>query len=142
MAKIRHLAFICKDPVQMGEFLQKAFDLEILYTQPSGVTVVSDGEVNITLLTDSFVEHDPVLWHFGIEMSQDEIEAKRARWEELGTPLRNAVHDGRPVEAFIHTTDGFRIDVAPFWPTKKGQSRRQEEYREWEKDPAAAGQAR
>ena len=30
MAKFRHLAFVCEDPYKVGEFLSKAFDLEIL----------------------------------------------------------------------------------------------------------------
>jgi hypothetical protein len=33
---------------------------------------------------------------------------------------------------FLHTPEGQRIDLAPFWPTKAGQTRRQEEYKEWE----------
>jgi hypothetical protein len=121
----------------MGEFLNKAFDLEILYTRPSGVTVLSDGNVNITLLNESFVEHDPVQWHSGLELTQEEIAARRPVLEELGVQLRNSLQDGIPVEAFIHTPEGHRIDVAPSWPTKQGQSRRQQEYRNWEKDPAA-----
>ena len=142
MPKIRHLAFVCKEPRKIGDFLHEAFGLEILYWhEGSGVTVLSDGDLNITLLHEGFAEHDPVAWHFGLEMTQEEIEAIRPHLEELGTPIREGVRDGRPVEAFLKTPEGHRIDIAPFWPTKRGQSRRQQEYLSLDKDaaPAAAG---
>jgi catechol 2,3-dioxygenase-like lactoylglutathione lyase family enzyme len=142
MPKIRHLAFVCKEPRKMGDFLHEAFGLEILYWhEGSGVTVLSDGDLNITLLHEGFAEHDPVAWHFGLEMTQEEIEAIRPHLEALGTPIREGVRDGRPVEAFLKTPEGHRIDLAPFWPTKRGQSRRQQEYLSLGEDaaPAAAG---
>ena len=133
MAKLRHLAFVCKDPKATAEFLRKAFDLEVLYyTDPPGVAVMSDGEVNFTLLPENFAEHDPVAWHFGLEMSKEEIAARRPILEEMGVAIHEGVRDGRPVEMFLHTPEGHRIDLAPFWPTKAGQTRRQEEYRTWD----------
>ena len=129
MAKIRHLAFVCKEPRKIAEFLHTAFGLELLYyTDPPGVAVMSDGDLNLTLLTESFAEHDPAPWHFGLEMSQEEIEARRPVLDQLGAPLHDGVRDGRPVEAFLYTPEGHRIDLAPFWPTKPGQTRRQQEY--------------
>jgi hypothetical protein len=125
MPKIRHLAFVCQEPKKVAEFLSKAFDLEILYcTDPPGVPVLSDGDINITLLTPSFAEHDPAAWHFGIEMSVEEIAARRPLLESLGAELNEGVRDGRPVEVYLRTPEGHRIDLAPFWPTKPGQSRR------------------
>lgn len=140
MAKLRHIAFICEDPIKMADYLQKAFDLELLYQTGPDVAVLSDGTINFTLLPRRFAEHDPVDWHFGFEMTQDEIAARRSVFEELGTPVHDGVHDGRPVEAYVHTPEGQRIDVAPFWPTKKGESRRQQEYRVWEQEPVTAGE--
>jgi len=137
MAKLRHLAFVCDDPKTVAEFLEKAFDLEILYyTGP--VAVLSDGVINFTLLTKAFLDHDPATWHFGFEMSHEEIEARRPLFEQLGAQLQDGVRDGRPVEVFTRTPEGHRIDIAPFWPTKKGQTRRQQEYKAWEKERAAA----
>jgi hypothetical protein len=78
MPKIRHLAFVCEKPREIAQFLNAAFALEILYyTDPPGVAVLSDGEINITLLTAAQAEHDPFPWHFGLEMSLEEIEARR-----------------------------------------------------------------
>ena len=135
MAKLRHLAFVCDDPKKVAAFLSKAFDVEILYEHDQA-SVLSDGEVNFTLLTREFLKHDAVPWHFGFEVSQEELEAKRPILEELGAEIHDGVRDGRPVEAYTYTPEGQRIDMAPFWPTKKGQSRRQQEYRSWEKEPA------
>jgi hypothetical protein len=133
MAKLRHLAFVCKDPKQIADFLSKAFDIEVLYhTDPPGVVVLSDGDMNFTLLPESFAQHDPVPWHFGLEMTHEEIEARRPVLEEMGVAIHEGVRDGRPVEMFLHTPEGHRIDLAPFWPTKRGQTRRQEGYKAWE----------
>src|SRR5581483_2933565 len=85
MAKLRHLAFVCKEPRKVAKFLEEAFDIQVLYyTDPPGVAVLSDGDMNFTLLPESFAEHDPVPWHFGLEMSQDEIDARREKLKEMG----------------------------------------------------------
>ena len=137
MAKLRHIAFVCEDPKNVAEFLEKAFELEILYyTGP--VAVLSDGNINFVLLTKDFQEHDPATWHFGFEMSHAELEARRPIFEEIGAELHDGLRDGRPVEVFTRTPEGHRIDIAPFWPTKKGQTRRQQDYKSWEKESAAA----
>ena len=140
MPKIRHLAFVCQEPKKIADFLHQAFDLDVLYyTDPPGVAVMSDGDINITLLTPSFAEHDPAAWHFGIEMSEEEIEARRPLLESLGAQLNEGVRDGRPVEAFLRTPEGHRIDLAPFWPTKPGQRRRERGQTQADKAPATAG---
>jgi hypothetical protein len=139
MPKIRHLAFVCEDPTKIAEFLHTAFDLNILYTtEPSGTVVLSDGDINITLLKPTFAEHDPALWHFGIQMSEQELAARKPLLESLGAQLNEGVRDGRPVEAFLRTPEGHRIDLAPFWPTQPGQ-RRRDRGQAAEPAPAAAG---
>src|SRR3954471_3778871 len=117
MPKLRHIAFVCKDPKATAAFLRDAFGLEILYyTEPAGVAVMSDGTVNFTLLTEKFAEHDSARWHFGLQMTPEEIEARRPILEEMGAEIHDGVRDGRPVEAFVRTPEGHRIDMAPFWP--------------------------
>jgi hypothetical protein len=71
-------------------------------------------------------------------MTQEEIAARRPRWEALGTPLREGLHDGRPVEAFLHTPEGQRVDVAPYWPTSAGGERRLEPYQVQTSDATAS----
>ena len=140
MPKIRHLAFVCKEPRKIGDFLHEAFGLEILYWhEGSGVTVLSDGDINITLLHEGFAEHDPVAWHFGLEMTQEEIEAARPKLEALGAEFHDGTRDGRSVEVYVRDPEGHRVDMAPWWPTKQGDTPRQHEYRAWEpaKEPEA-----
>jgi len=124
LPKIRHIAFCCKDTHSTADFLAEAFDLDVLYHTGPSVVVMSDGNINITILPESFTEHDPVLWHFGIEMPVEQIEELKPKLEEMGVEMKHGVADGRPVEEFIHTPEGHRIDLAAYWPTKHGQPRR------------------
>ena len=121
MPTIRHLAFRCQDPHAMGDFLHEALGLEILYVNDdTGTSVLSDGETNITLNSERF----EFPWHFGLEMPLEKIEELRPKLEEMGVEMRQGVPDGRPVEDFIHTPEGHRIDLAAYWPTKHGEPRR------------------
>ena len=134
MPKFRHIAIVCQDPVKMGDWYAKAFDFEIIHRSPTnGVTVLSDGEFNLTLLHAAWVDQNtPHTWHFGVEMSLEEIAERRARLEELGASYGDGVRDGRSVEAFIQDPEGHRIDMAPFWPTKAGTTHRQDGYQRWD----------
>jgi len=124
LPKIRHIAFCCKDTHGTADFLAEAFDLDVLYHTGPSVVVMSDGNINITILPESFTEHDPVLWHFGLEMPVEQIDELKPKLEEMGVEMKHGVADGRPVEEFIHTPEGHRIDLAAYWPTKHGQPRR------------------
>jgi catechol 2,3-dioxygenase-like lactoylglutathione lyase family enzyme len=124
LPKIRHIAFCCQDPHRVADFLAEALDFDVLYHAGPEVVVLSDHNINLTLLPESFQEEDPVPWHFGLEMSKERIEALKPLLKEMGVELHEGVPDGRPVDQFIHTPEGHRIDLAPFWPTKPGQSRR------------------
>ena len=137
MAKFRHIAIVCEDPVKLSEWYMKAFGFEMVRRSERGVTQLTDGDFNLTLLTRSFLEHDPVDWHFGLELTMEEIEALRPQLEALGTEYHDGVRDGRSVEVFIKDPEGHRVDLAPFWPTKAGAEMRQQEYRQWEAPEAA-----
>ncbi len=132
MAKFRHIAIVCEDPVKLSEWYMKAFGFEMVRRSERGVTQLSDGDFNLTLLTRSFLEHDPVNWHFGLEMTMEEIEALRPQLEAMGAQYHDGVRDGRSVEVFIKDPEGHRVDLAPFWPTKPSEEMRQQEYRKWE----------
>jgi hypothetical protein len=124
-AKVRHIAFCCKDTYQVADFLNETFGLEVLYRSGPSVVVMSDGNINFTILPETFMEHDPVPWHFGFAMPADELAERSATFAEMGVLVNDGVKDGRPVEEFIHTPEGHRIDISTYWPTQKGQSRRQ-----------------
>jgi hypothetical protein len=133
MPKFRHIAIVCDDPRKLGEWYQKAFDMQLIGVYgENGVTVLSDGEFNLTLLARQFLDHDPVNWHFGIEMTLEEIEARRPLLESLGATYSDGVRDGRSVEVFIKDPEGHRIDMAPYWPVKPGAAERQDDYQKWD----------
>jgi catechol 2,3-dioxygenase-like lactoylglutathione lyase family enzyme len=132
MPKFRHIAIVCQDPRMLAEWYQKAFDLVPVYHDPEkGITELTDGEFNLTLLNAEWVKSNTgQAWHFGIEMSMEEIQTRRARLEELGATYHDGVRDGRAVEVYIEDPEGHRIDLAPHWLTQPGE-RRQQEYQAW-----------
>src|SRR5436305_5418409 len=85
MPKFRHLAIVCKDPAAMAEWYEKAFDLKRVRQNPkNGVTELTDGDFHLVLLAETFLAHDPVPWHFGLEMTLEEIEERRPLLESMG----------------------------------------------------------
>jgi len=130
MAGIKHIALVCKDPRKLGKFYQEAFGFHVCeVVEPSGVTVVSDGNFNLTLLH----ERADLPNHFGIQMSLEEIEASRARLEALGAKFHEPKRDGvRAVEIYLYDPEGNRVDLAPYWPLQPGEnSRREDDNKSW-----------
>ena len=50
MGKLRHIAFISKEPKKLSDFYQKFFDLEEVKVFPSGSRMVIDGLFNLAFL--------------------------------------------------------------------------------------------
>ena len=50
MGKLRHIAFICKEPERLSDFYQKFFGLEEVRVFPSGSRMVIDGLFNLAFL--------------------------------------------------------------------------------------------
>ena len=139
MPKFRHIAIVCEDPLKLSEWYQKAFGFELVRRAPNNTTQLTDGDFNLTLLTKKFLTEDPVNWHFGLEMTMEEIEALRPQLEAMGAEYHDGTRDGRSVEVYIKDPEGHRVDLAPFWPTTPGEGMRRDEYRKWEMEPAATG---
>jgi catechol 2,3-dioxygenase-like lactoylglutathione lyase family enzyme len=138
MPKFRHLAIVCKDPAKMAEWYEKAFDLKRVRQNPkNGVTELTDGDFHLVLLAETFLAHDAVPWHFGFEMTMEEIEERRPRLESMGANYSDGLRDGRSVEVYVRDPEGHRVDMAPYWPTAPGAQQREEEYRAWERVPAS-----
>lgn len=137
--KFRHLAIVCEDPAKLAEWYQKAFGLQFIRQNPNnGTTELTDGDFHLVLLNKRFLQHSPEPWHFGFEMTMEEIEERRPLLEgEMGAEFHDGVRDGRSVEVYIRDPEGHRVDMAPYWPTKPGAQQREEEYRVWEQAPAA-----
>ena len=137
--KFRHIAIVCKDPRAMAEWYSKAFDLDIIrQSEKNGVTYLGDEDFCLVLLHEGFNEESPEPWHFGMQMTVEEIEAARPKLEAMGAEFHDGTRDGRSVEVYIRDPEGHRIDMAPFWPTKKGDTPRVHEYRTWEQAKEAA----
>ena len=131
MPEFRHIALVCKDPVKLGQFYQEAFGLQLIDQAEGGTTTLSDGKFNLTLLN----------WradlpnHFGIEMTNEEIEAARPRLEALGAKFHEPVRDNRrSVEIYIYDPEGNRVDMAPRWALQPGDvPQRADQFQEWDK---------
>jgi catechol 2,3-dioxygenase-like lactoylglutathione lyase family enzyme len=128
--EFKHIAIVCKDPVKMGEFYQAAFGLQLVHQAEGGTTTLSDGSFNLTLLN----------WradlpnHFGIQMTNEEIEAARPRLEALGATYHEPRRDGvRSVEIYVYDPEGNRVDMAPHWAITPGEvPGRADEMMEWD----------
>jgi catechol 2,3-dioxygenase-like lactoylglutathione lyase family enzyme len=130
MPEFKHIAIVCKDPVKMGEFYQAAFGLTMVHQAEGGTTTLSDGKFNLTLLN----------WradlpnHFGIQMTNEEIDEARPRLEALGAKFHEPRRDGvRSVEIYIYDPEGNRVDMAPHWAIEPGERPgRADEMMEWD----------
>ena len=56
MGKLRHIAFISKEPKKLSDFYQKFFDLEEIKVFPSGSRMVIDGLFNLAFLQQNVRE--------------------------------------------------------------------------------------
>ena len=131
--KFRHIAIVCKDPRAMAEWYSKAFDLDIIrQSEKNGVTYLGDDDFCLVLLHEGFNEESPEPWHFGMQMTQEEIEVARPKLEALGAEFHDGTRDGRSVEVYVRDPEGHRIDMAPYWPTKPGAEERQDDYQKWD----------
>jgi catechol 2,3-dioxygenase-like lactoylglutathione lyase family enzyme len=130
MPEFAHIAIVCKDPFAMGEFYQAAFGLQLIHQSEGGATTLSDGKFNLTLLP----------WradlpnHFGIKMSNEEIEEARPRLEALGATFHEPRRDNvRSVEIYIYDPEGNRVDMAPKWAVNPGDvPGRTDHFQEWD----------
>jgi len=140
MPKFRHLAIVCEDPAKLAEWYEKGFGLQRVRQNPNnGTTELTDGDFHLVLLNQRFLQHSPEPWHFGLEMTMEEIEARRPLLEgEMGATFHDGVRDGRSVEVYVRDPEGHRVDMAPYWPTKPGADQREDEYRTWERAPASS----
>jgi catechol 2,3-dioxygenase-like lactoylglutathione lyase family enzyme len=124
MAKIRHVAFMMKDPPKVRDFYQQGFGFEQCYESATGSLMVMDGLFNLALLKIREVESEvvgthradggeanqtPGINHFGFVVdSVDETLAK------LGSDLKHGENpqDGRPAEMRVFDPWGNAFDLS------------------------------
>jgi len=109
-SKIRHIALRTSNPEAMSAFYESTFGLEIVGRTPGGAIYMSDGYLNLALLTPK--EGRPAgIDHFGIQVESFEpIQAQ--------TPVEKAYQiPGQHSEYMVHDVEGNRVDVmVEDWP--------------------------
>jgi catechol 2,3-dioxygenase-like lactoylglutathione lyase family enzyme len=109
-AKIRHIALRCSDPETLSAFYEKTFGFAIVGRTPGGAIYMSDGYVNLALLTPK--EGRPVgIDHFGIQVESFEPIQQQVTVE----PAYQV--PGQHSEYMVHDCEGNRVDVMiEDWP--------------------------
>ncbi|MPZ13071.1 MAG: hypothetical protein GEU73_01365 [Chloroflexi bacterium] len=124
MAKIRHVAFMVKDPHALRDYYQQGFGFEQCYEGASGSLMVMDGLFNLALLKiregDSAVvgthradggeaDQRPGINHYGFVVDNvDEILSR------VGSDLQHGENpqDGRPAEMRVVDPWGNKFDLS------------------------------
>ena len=109
-AKIRHIALRTSNPEEMCSFYRTTFGFEVVGRTPGGAIYMSDGYINLALLTPKEGKRLGID-HFGIRVESFEpIEAR--------TPVEIATQiPGQHSEYMVHDVEGNRVDVMiEEWP--------------------------
>jgi catechol 2,3-dioxygenase-like lactoylglutathione lyase family enzyme len=124
MAKIRHIAFIAKEPEKLYDFYHHLFDVERVRTSPTGSVHVIDGLFNLAFLQQITDESEMVNTHRadGSEADQrqginhygfvvDNVDAVVAR---LGESIKRgeSPQNGRPAEMRVIDPWGNNFDLS------------------------------
>jgi catechol 2,3-dioxygenase-like lactoylglutathione lyase family enzyme len=115
MAKLRHLAIVTTDPGKLADFYEKALGLEVQQRADNGNVFMTDGYMNIALLTNKAEGKPSGLNHFGFEIEDmDEI---TAQLEAAGVPApvkRPADRHFAETRAFDPDGNNFDLSVNGF----------------------------
>ena len=121
MPKIRHLAVICMDPEKLAKFYCEVFDMKIVGRSGRKNVFLTDGYMNLALLSQKAEGKTNGLNHFGFVVEDTEDVARRMqKWDVVGPEKRPADR----VYAETRGTDpegnnfdlseaGFDRDIAP-----------------------------
>jgi catechol 2,3-dioxygenase-like lactoylglutathione lyase family enzyme len=115
MAKLRHLAIVTTDPGKLADFYEKALGLEVLQRADNGNVFMTDGYMNIALLTNKAEGKPSGLNHFGFEI--EDMEETTAQLEAAGVPApvkRPADRHYAETRAFDPDGNNFDLSVNGF----------------------------
>ena len=109
-AKIRHIALRCSNPNTLASFYEKTFGFTIVGRTPGGAIYMSDGYINLALLTPK--EGRPFgIDHFGVQVHSFEPVKAQTNLE-----IASQV-PGQHSEHMVHDVEGNRVDVMiEDWP--------------------------
>ena len=120
MAKIRHLAIVTTDPDKLAKFYVDVFGLEIQQRADSGNIFMTDGYLNIDLLTNKAEGKPSGLNHFGFHI--DDMADITAKLETAGVPApakRPADRHYAEMRAFDPDGNNFDLSVNGFERVRK-----------------------
>ena len=120
MAKIRHLAIVTTDPDKLAKFYVDVFGLEIQQRADSGNIFMTDGYLNIALLTNKAEGKPSGLNHFGFHI--DDMADITAKLEPAGVPApakRPADRHYAEMRAFDPDGNNFDLSVNGFERVRK-----------------------
>ena len=107
--RIRHIAINVKDREAEAEFYKANFGMEEKLVGPNGTVYLSDGFVDLALISTESLEYG--INHFGFVV--DSVEAI----EESADTKANPNTAGAVAESWITDPEGNRVDVAEVsWP--------------------------
>jgi catechol-2,3-dioxygenase len=88
MPKIRHLAIICMDPEKLAKFYSEVFEMKIVARNGRNNVFLTDGYMNLALLSQKAEGKQNGLNHFGFHVE--------ASWKQMSdaTLVCSLLHDG------------------------------------------------
>jgi catechol 2,3-dioxygenase-like lactoylglutathione lyase family enzyme len=121
MPKIRHLAVICMDPEKLAKFYCEVFDMKVVGKSGRNNVFLSDGYMNLALLSQKAEGKPNGLNHFGFHVEDAaDVAARMKKWDVVGPEKRPAdrvyaEQRGTDPEGnnFDIAEGGFDRDIAP-----------------------------
>ena len=107
--RIRHIAINVQDREKEAEYYKRVFGMQERLRGPSGTIYLSDGHVDVALI--STTKYQWGINHFGFQ-----VESVRAI-EETAQTTAEANTIGAVAESWIRDPEGYRVDVSEHgWP--------------------------
>ncbi len=107
--RIRHIAINVQDREKTAEYYQKVFGLEEKYRGPNGTIYLSDGFVDVALISTPRLPWG--INHFGFQVKSVKT------IEEMAQTKANENTFGAVAESWIQDPEGNRVDVSEHgWP--------------------------
>ena len=89
MAKIKHIAIICMDPGKLAEFYCDVFDMKIQHRNANASVFLTDGYMNLALLSQKAEGKPNGLNHIGFQVEDpDATAARMAKWDAVAPKKR------------------------------------------------------
>jgi catechol 2,3-dioxygenase-like lactoylglutathione lyase family enzyme len=114
MGKIRHIAYRCSDMAATEKFFVEGLGMEVVERRQSGAVDLSDGTLNITLLSTSLTplegEAGVGVAHIGFEVEDED--ATMERLKSLGATEANTIRmSDAHYELKFQGPDGIVVDL-------------------------------